>query len=242
MSKFKSFMMICSILVFCCTTSQAQGIRGKLSEQLDGGTRDNQRNDFEGVVWEYKVMDRHEKDKSKKTLMVGRFRVKQSAVFAVGAVEVVNVEPELSPEEQAEKYITKFDADGDGSLNTSELTKLLKSMRKSETSVKSDGDATNTDGGTGSSVQDDLKGLLADRIGRAKEEGTGSERIGEIRDKNAVNCVFLFDQDDAYPLSGRVEVNRDSNQKGGVWSGKYDEYVDGRPRHQWRIELRKIDE
>lgn len=241
-------MMICLMSVWFCSAAQAQGLKGKLRGNLGGGsgesTRDNQRNDFEGAVWEYKVMDRHEKDKSKQTLMVGRFRVKQSAVFAVGGVEVVNRQPELSSEEQAAQYMEKFDTDRDGGLNTNELTKLLKSMRKKQSTTKTTAAAGNskTGGPAKSGIGNDLKGLLSDRIGRAKEEGTGSERIGDMNKKNARTCIFNFDQDDDYPLSGRVDVKPDSNQKGGVWFGDYDEYVDGKKRHRWRIELRKIDE
>lgn len=61
--------------------------RAAANRDSDNDSNDR-RNDFEGVVWEFKVMDRKEKDKSKQTKMKGRFRIKQSAVFAVGDVKL----------------------------------------------------------------------------------------------------------------------------------------------------------
>jgi len=64
------------------SSAEAQGIRNKLRpnevkvkvENADAG-----RNDLEGVIWEYKVLDA----KTKKTQRSGTFRIKGTAVFAI---------------------------------------------------------------------------------------------------------------------------------------------------------------
>ena len=73
--------------------------------------------DFEGTVWEYKIIDQKERDPSRQTLMVGRIRVKQSAVFSVGGVEVTERQPSLNLNQQAEQYLNRFDRDGDERLD-----------------------------------------------------------------------------------------------------------------------------
>ena len=89
------FMMV--ILMITASDSLAQGRRqgktggrrqgGGLTIQRDGNST-NRRQDVEGTIWEFKVMDNNESNKSKRTQMTGRIRIKQSSVFAVGNVEV----------------------------------------------------------------------------------------------------------------------------------------------------------
>ena len=247
-------LLVIFFTTFCfCSASHGQGLKDKLRGKMKGGgavesDRDNQRVDFEGAVWEYKIIDSKEKDKSKQTRMIGRIRIKQNAVFAVGGVEVIESQPELTPSEQAAKYINQFDKDGDDRLDTTELTKLLKSMQSNQSTITSttgsgkskplSGDSA--DGSTG--LKGDFKSLLSQRVNSAKEEGTGSDRIGDLSKNDTKESVFTFDQDDSYPLSGRAELRPDKYKKGGVWIGSYDEYVNGKKQHRWRIEMRKIDE
>lgn len=257
MSKSQYLLMVCLISLWFCPISQAQGLkdrlRGKIkgtSSESGGGERENQLVDFEGVVWEYKIMDRTERNKSKKTRMVGRIRVKQAAVFAVGGVDVLKSEPDLTEREQAVGLIKKFDRDGNQQLNEKELTKLLISLAENQSSVTASEEGKKVNRGSSEAnrsangLQGELKGLLSQRINseKEKEQGAGSERIGDLSKKTSTECLFIFDQDDSYPLSGRAELQPDTNNKGGVWFGYYDEYVDGKKRHRWRIEMRKIDE
>ena len=43
-------------------------------------------------------------------------------------------------------------------------------------------------------------------------------------------------------LEAVMELKPDTKKKGGVWYGKYVEYLDGNKKKSWRIEMRKIDE
>lgn len=261
MSKSQYLLMVCLISLWFCPISHAQGLKNKLrgkikgtSSESGGGERENQLFDFEGVVWEYKIMDRTERNQSKKTRMEGRIRIKQSAVFAVGGVDVIKSEPDLTEREQAVEFIKKFDRDGNQQLNEKELTKLLMSLAKNQSSVAASEEGKKVNRGSleanrsanrsANALQGELNGLLSQRINGAKEkeQGAGSERIGDLSKKTSTECLFIFDQDDSYPLSGRAELQPDTNNKGGVWFGYYDEYVDGKKRHRWRIEMRKIDE
>ena len=83
------FMM----LIFMITTSDssAQGLRqrrsgGRLTIKRDPSSTDK-RQDVEGTIWEFKVMESNESNKSKRTRMTGRIRIKQSSVFSAGKVE-----------------------------------------------------------------------------------------------------------------------------------------------------------
>jgi hypothetical protein len=90
-------MLMIGILVITASESSAQGIRQRLTEgarqgggltiQRDGDSTDR-RQDLEGAIWEFKVMDSNERNESKRTKMTGRVRIKQSSVFAVGVVEM----------------------------------------------------------------------------------------------------------------------------------------------------------
>jgi hypothetical protein len=152
-------------------------------------------------------MDANESDKSKRTKMTGRIRIKQSSVFAVGGVEV------------AEK--TEQEAAGDdGGDRPDRLTKR----------------------GSSGGVQGELKGLLSQRISKAKQEGSGGERIGDMTKSKSSEKTFRFDEDDDYPLSGIVVVQPDTEKSNGVWLGKYDEFSNGKKKKRWRFEMRKIEE
>ena len=234
----------CTACVFALCLIDSSPAQGQLKKKLGAAGRgavigknstddsSDRRNDFEGTVWEYKIIDLKDRDQ---TWMTGRIRVKQSAVFAVGEVKVNAIGEELSAAEEAEQLMKKFDRDRNDQLDKSELTSLLSSQRSDSRMVKpSNG---------GAQGQGELRGLLNQRIKAAKADDLGGgERIGDFSKKNAKNCIFEFDQDDQYPLSGRAELKPDTKNKGGVWYGNYYEYVDGKKKDRWRIELRKIDE
>ena len=186
-----------------CGDALAQGsLKDKVRNGLQRGANketksdsNDSRFDFEGVVWEFKVIDRKEKDKSKQTKMTGRLRIKQSAIFAIG------------------------------------------NARKTDSA--SDSSDAKTD--NASDLKGQFKGALSRRFKNAGEN-SNDERVGDLSKKSASQYVFQFDQDDDYPLSGRAELKPDSKNKGGVWYGKYVEYLKGNKKKSWRMELRKIDE
>jgi hypothetical protein len=203
------FMMV--ILMITASDSSAQGLRqrggrqgGGLTIQRDAST--DKRQDVEGTIWEFKVMDNNESNKSKRTKMTGRLRIKQTSVFAVGEVEL------------AEK--TGEPASGDeGGDRPKRFTKR----------------------GSSDDTQGELKGLLSQRINKAKQEDTGGERIGDMTKSKSSEKTFRFDEDDKHPLSGMVVVQ--PNQKSnGVWLGRYDEFDNGKKKKRWRFEMRKIEE
>lgn len=199
---FKYLLIGMVVSIVFCETGMSQG---KIREKLRRGAINNEsnadsdkRNDFEGAVWEFKVIDRKEKDDTKKTKMTGRFRIKQSAVFSMG--DVVTDEA------------------------------------KSENAADGIGDADSR-----SEAKKQARSLLKRRLDMAEEKDLGGQRIGDFS-KKGKEAIIKFDEDDDYPLSGRVELKRDTKEKGGVWFGKYVEYLEGNKKVSWRMELRKIDE
>ncbi len=90
-------VLMCLIVAVNCDISVAQRRRERQRNQ----DSTNERQDVEGMVWEYKVIDNNETDRSKQTKMTGRLRIKQSAIFAVGKASGQNVESE--PEKSAPK-------------------------------------------------------------------------------------------------------------------------------------------
>ena len=243
----RNTVTICLFLGLFCEIGSAQlrrpkrpgGIRpgGGLQIQRDGNST-NRRQDVEGTIWEFKVMDSSESNKSKRTQMTGRIRIKQTSVFAVGKVEVADSEQVASG--NAAEMMKKFDRNGDQKLNTSELDALLASMRGGGSGSKRSGPPSTSGRGSGG-VQSELEGLLSQRIKKAKEEDTGGERIGDMTKSKSSEKTFRFDEDDEHPLSGIVVVEPDSKSN-GVWLGRYDEFADGKKVKRWRFEMRKIEE
>ena len=239
----RNTVTICLFLGLFCEIGSAQlrrprrpgGIQpgGGLQIQRDGNST-NRRQDVEGTIWEFKVMDNSESNKSKRTQMTGRVRIKQTSVFAVGKVEVADSEQVASGD--AAEMMKQFDKDGDRKLNTSELDTLLASIRGGGGTSKPSGRPSKSGG-----VQSELEGLLSQRIKNASEEDTGGERIGDMTKSKSSEKTFQFDEDDEHPLSGMVVVQPDSKSN-GVWIGRYDEFADGKKKKRWRFEMRKVEE
>lgn len=133
-------VLVVSLLILMIPTSEGMA-QGRLKGKLRGGKRDitvlnqgsrdstNRRQDVEGTVWEYKVIDPSEKDDSKETNMTGRLRIKQKSIFAVG-------KPKTVGEKENEDEETKESADSDirGKF------KSLLSQRMNEAKVQTTGD------------------------------------------------------------------------------------------------------
>ena len=241
-------LLVCIVVAVLCDAATAQrrlprrpGGRsgGGVQIQRDGDST-NRRNDVEGTIWEFKVLDSSESNRSKQTKMTGRIRIKQTSVFAVGKVEVKE-QLDSKDSGDATQVMREFDRNGDQQLNTSELDALLASMRSGNRSGQAgdSGPAGNREGGH---VQGELKGLLSQRINSAKQQDTGGERIGDLTKDRSSEKTFRFDEDDEYPLSGMVVVTPDTKKSNGTWLGRYDEFVDGRKENRWRFEMRKIEE
>ena len=118
------------IVAVCCSVSSAQGIRKKKAAAakrlLDAASRSedsstNRRSDVEGTIWEYKVLDSHEKNKSKQTKMTGRIRIKQSAIFAVGKVV-------LSNQDDPESGESSDSDDSDGATTETDVKAQVKNL------------------------------------------------------------------------------------------------------------------
>ncbi len=78
LSRFLAFVCLVLIVGFSCKANAQPGsIRG-LAENLRDSVEG--RNDVEGGIWEYKVRER---SGDKATVLVGKFRVKESAAFDV---------------------------------------------------------------------------------------------------------------------------------------------------------------
>ena len=196
----KYLTIACLVSVFWCQTGQAQGpLKNKIRDAARKANKEtsdsseDKRNDFEGVIWEFKVIDRKEKDKTKQTKLTGLLRVKESAIFAMGDVE--------------------------------------KGSEKAGDKKKEDAD-----------VRGRLKEIMSKRLKNAEGKSSGGERVGDMSKNGAKEYILKFDEDDDYPLSGRAELKPDTKNKGGIWFGKYVEYLEGSKKKSWRMELRKIDE
>ncbi|MEM8733429.1 MAG: hypothetical protein AAGG44_04365 [Planctomycetota bacterium] len=218
------------------TPCLAQGLLKKRAN-LNSGSGDGnglQVKDVEGLIWEFKVMDNKERDRSQKTKMTGRMRIKQTSVFAVGSVEL----PDLSVAggtRSAKQLMEEFDKNDDEQLSVAELDRLL-------VSVRAENEPKTQPNGPSGGLQSDFKGLLSQRINRAKVEDTGSERIGDLTKNASSEKRFRFDEDDSYPLSGIVVLRPDTNNRNGVWFGYYDEFAGGKKQKRWRFEMRKIED
>lgn len=70
------------ITVLSCGPMYAKGKAGLVKEQKDNNDSDNKRKDVQGVIWKYKVMEHDEKDRSERTKMTGRLRIKQPSPWA----------------------------------------------------------------------------------------------------------------------------------------------------------------
>lgn len=219
MKMSKYFSLACLVLLVCSGTAIAQP---KLPVQINVDSN-NRFKDVEGTIWEFKVIDRAEKNASKKTKMTGKIRIKQASVFAVGKVKLA--EKEEKKEEKAAD-----EAEGVGGRPFAfpdRLKRPLKGPGAKSGSDKLDGE---------------IKGLLSQKIGKEMEEDTGGERVGDLTKSLKSQKMFRFDEDDKFELSGVVVVKPDTKKRNGVWLGRYDEFVDGKKKKRWNFELRQIQE
>jgi hypothetical protein len=213
------------MIAVCCGPVRGQGKAGLLKEKLGNNDSDANRKDVEGVIWEYKVMQHDEKDRSDRTKMTGRLRIKQTSLFAVGKVEYSN------SVEKEEKDDGKADEGNEAPIAPAGSLKERLQGKKPTTS-----------GEGGEDIKKQAKEVLSQKLKQHSEEQTGSERIGDLIKQLAKEYTFRFDEDDDYPLSGLAVVQPDTKSKGGVWLGYYDEFEDGKKKKRWRIEMRKIEE
>lgn len=228
----------------CSATSLAQGPLQRRGIRVPGGDDSGRQvKDVEGIIWEYKVMDNEERDRSQKTKMTGRMRIKQTAVFAVGKVEVQGPSSANGTRDAAQ-LMKEFDTNGDNKLNLTELERLLVSTRSEKDNSTGDQPSPmskKSAQGSGD-LQGELKGLLSQRINSASEESSGGERIGDLTKSASTEKRFKFDEDDSHPLSGIVVLRPDTTNRNGVWFGYYDEFSGGKKIERWRFEMRKIEQ
>lgn len=213
------------MVTVCCGPVRAQGKAGLLKGLQGNNDSDNERKDVEGVIWEYKVMEHDESDRSERTKMTGRLRIKQTALFAVGKVEYSN------DVEKEEKDGDKADAGSEAPVVP--IGSLKERLQGKKPAAKGEG---------GEDINKQVKGVLSQRLKQKSEEQTGSERIGDLTKQLAKEYTFRFDEDDEHPLSGLAVIKPDAKARGGVWLGFYDEFEDGKKKKRWRIEMRKIEE
>ncbi|TWU04765.1 hypothetical protein Pla52n_28090 [Stieleria varia] len=110
--------------------NKISGAKPDITVLNQGGVEStNRRQDVEGTVWEYKVIEPGEKDDSKETKMTGRLRIKQTSIFAVG-------KPKMVGEQENEGKEAKQNGDADLRGNV----KGLLSQRLNESKVQTTGD------------------------------------------------------------------------------------------------------
>ena len=220
---WKYNLLVVVFVALCCSTANAQGKLGLLKGRQNKNDSDQRRKDVEGVIWEYKLMEHDERDRSERTKMTGRLRIKQTALFAVGEVEYINTEEGGKDEGGAGKDDTSPAGTGGG------LMERLQSKKPEAQSEGSD------------ELKRQAKELLSQRLKQKTEEKTGSERIGDLIKQSRREYRFRFDEDDEYPLSG-LAVLHPKASGGGVWLGYYDAFADGKKKKRLRIEMRKLEE
>lgn len=204
------FLMITAVPCAAQGRRQRQGRGnsggGGITLQRDASSS-NRRQDVEGTIWEFKVLENGERDKSKQTKMTGRIRIKQSSLFAVGKVERV-----AEPDKQAAEDVVENPA----------------------SPLRGAGSGQRASGGFGR--------RFAEEGGARESASSTGERIGDMTKNKSNEKTFQFDEDDEYPLSGLVVVQLDTKKSNGVWSGRYDEFANGKKTKRWRFEMRKVEE
>ncbi|TWT40040.1 hypothetical protein [Botrimarina hoheduenensis] len=217
---------VCVAAVFYCIPGQSQVLRGKnTGPNRAGGARivqiegdsNSRRSDLEGSIWEYKVMENSDQNRTTRTKMTGQIRIKQSALFAIGKVEYTDKEQPNGAEEAATDPRAAIRARlQEGSPAPQE--------RPGQPRAR-------------------LDGLRAGEGPLSGGQQAGApERIGDLAKQKSNELQFRFDEDDSYPLSGRATIKPDTDNRGGLWIGSYDEFVDGKKKKRWRIEMRKVEE
>jgi hypothetical protein len=92
----------------------------------------------------------------------------------------------------------------------------------------------------GGGDRESIKKAIAQRIRSKTESDTGGERIGDVSKKSSSSSevTIRFDKDDDHYLSGIAVIKPDTQKKGGLWVGRYDD----EKRKRWRFEMRKVEE
>ncbi|MEM8944584.1 MAG: hypothetical protein AAGD11_05310 [Planctomycetota bacterium] len=236
----KCLLIGCLVFAAFCEVADAQRpLRGNLSVEVDGSSI-NRRQDVEGSIWEFKVIDRAEKNASKKTKLTGKLRIKQTAVFAVGKIEVTEKEAENRDKVQPGAD-NRQDANANQRGLRGRLTRRVTAAQGEDTGSTTD-DSRIVPGRDSNSVQGELRGLRGERNNRSIGGDVGGERVGDLTKDLSNEKMFRFDEDDKYRLSGVVVVKPDTKRRNGVWIGRYDEFTDGKKKQRWSFELRKIEE
>lgn len=224
---WKCVLLSLVMTVLVCVPTYAQGKAGLLKGLQSNNDSDHDRKDLEGVIWEYKIMQNDEKDRSERTKMTGRMRIKQTSLFAVGKVEYTNRDEKKESKDDNKAGAGNESAAGPG-LGMKERLPGKKQTVQSERG--------NED------IKEQAKGVLSQKLKQKNEEQTGSERMGDLIKQSANEYTFRFDEDDDHPLSGLAVLQPDKTGRGGVWLGHYDEFAEGKKIKRWRIEMRKIEE
>ena len=143
----KAYIQVTIFTLMLLTVTTSDGLAQGLLQRKAGGDRrnaaaieqasgdsTNKRQDVEGTVWEYKVIDPKEKDDSKQTKMAGRIRIKQTSIFAIGKVEI-NDEKEKRVENADQGKAVK----GRGASDVRERFQGLLSQRINESTAQTAG-------------------------------------------------------------------------------------------------------
>ncbi|MEL6110304.1 MAG: hypothetical protein AAFU85_30210, partial [Planctomycetota bacterium] len=109
------------------------------------GTSDastDKRQDVEGTIWEFKVLDPKEKDPKLQTLLTGKFRIKQTSIFSVGEAKLVNGAGKLAEEPAAPRGEKRNGGKKDGESGNvrGQLQGLLSQRIKNSEEQTSGGD------------------------------------------------------------------------------------------------------
>ena len=184
-------------------------IIGELLNKDGGSNPLADRNDLEGGIWEYKVIER---TGDKKTMLIGKIRIKDSAAFDVSGSAKGEL---LDQAEQDETEQNGEQASG---------SKLPFGLEKPDLPRL----------GVLDQIAESNRG--GDRIGDINYQRSRNSTSATPKVK------FRFDADDSHILTGDANVKYDTRGGGGVWRGTYVEKLPDKKKRRWTFELRFIED
>lgn len=207
----KPLLLLPLAAAFASAAPAQPGFLKEAVEEATGGSS-NRRNDLEGGIWEFKVLDQ----KSRDTMLVGKVRIKDSAAFDVAGSAKGRLLDDAEASEAADS-----EAPSGPFGRTPPFARSLQSPQKL---------------GVLDRVAEGNRG--GERIADINYDRTNTRSSGQ----RAKQITMLFDRDDEHPLSGDVRLTYDTRNRTGVWRGTYYEELEGGKKKKWLFELRLVED
>lgn len=142
----RSIAIACLVLVVTGQTVEAQKLKDRLKQRPNARVKvdnsDDKRNDLEGTIWEYKVIDA----RTKKTMSTGKVRIKKTAIFAVATKKKTDGKADTEVDDKpiknaiAKRIAAKSDEDAGGERIGDIVTNSKKKRNPNEYTFRFDKD------------------------------------------------------------------------------------------------------